>query len=207
MLFKKGAEANLYLETWYGKKIIRKYRYKKAYRIEELDFQLRRSRTFHEAKLLLEARKIGVPTPFIYMIDVKNTSIYMDYIEGNQLKKDMNHLINKNLICEKVGEKIGLLHSNDIIHGDLTTSNIIIAKNGIIYFIDFGLGGFSSSLEDKGVDLHLIKKALESTHYKFADECFDAILTGYKRIVGAEFLQNIKVKITEIESRGRYFQR
>ncbi|MHA1268853.1 MAG: KEOPS complex kinase/ATPase Bud32 [Candidatus Helarchaeota archaeon] len=207
MLFKKGAEANLYLEEWYGKKIIIKRRYRKLYRIEELDFQLRKIRTFHESKLLLESRKIGVPTPFIYLIDVKNTSIYMDFIEGDQIKKVLNSLENKIEVCQIIGEKIGLLHSHNIIHGDLTTSNIILTKSGMIYFIDFGLGSFSNSIEDKGVDLHLIKKALESTHYKIAENCFNALLLGYEKATGKEFLNDIKVKLVEIENRGRYIIR
>jgi len=207
MLFKKGAEANIYLEEWYGKKIIRKHRYQKLYRNEELDFKLRKYRTAHESKLLFESRKIGVPTPFIYLIDLKNTTIYMEYIEGKQVKKVLDILDNKYEICKIIGEKIGLLHSNNIIHGDLTTSNIILTKTNKICFIDFGLGSFSNSLEDKGVDLHLMKKALESTHYKIADKCFESILIGYGKIVGNNLKEELKAKINEIESRGRYFNR
>ena len=207
MLYKKGAEANLYLEDWYNKKIIRKHRYKKLYRNNKLDFQLRKYRTFHEAKLLLESRKIGVPTPIIFLIDIKNTTINMEFIPGKQIKKVLMKLPNKVEICNEIGKQIGILHSHNVIHGDLTTSNMILTKTSKIFFIDFGLGSFSTSIEDIGVDLHLIKKALESTHYNIAEICFDAILSGYKQKIGEDLFSKIKLKLEEIETRGRYFDR
>jgi Kae1-associated kinase Bud32 len=207
MLYKKGAEANLYLEEWYGKKIIKKHRYKKLYRNNLLDFQLRKQRTFQEAKLMLNSRKIGVPTPFIYLIDVKNTNIYMDFIEGKQIKRILDKIPNRDKICEEIGRKIATLHVKNIIHGDLTTSNLIISESKKIFFIDFGLGGYSTSIEDKGVDLHLMDRCLKSTHYIHAKKCFNSVLVGYEYIAGSEFAEKIKLKLEEIDQRGRYFDR
>lgn len=207
MLYKKGAEANLYLEEWYGKKIIKKHRYKKLYRNNQLDFQLRKQRTFQEAKLMLESRKIGVPTPFIYLIDVKNTNIYMDFVEGQQIKRILDKISNRYVICEEIGRKIATLHTNNIIHGDLTTSNLIMSESKKIFFIDFGLGGYSTSIEDKGVDLHLMDRCLKSTHYIYAKKCFSSVLVGYEYVAGSEFAENIKLKLEEIDQRGRYFDR
>lgn len=207
MLYKKGAEANLYLETWFGKEVIRKHRYQKTYRNSKLDYYLRKFRTVNEAKLLLESRKIGVPTPFIYSIDLKDTSLYLEFIKGEQVKKVLYNLPNMIEICELIGKNIGILHNNNIIHGDLTTSNMILTQSNILYFIDFGLGSFSPSIEDKGVDLHLMQKAFESTHYKYAEKCFNAVLSGYKKIINSDVFKNILLKLDEISMRGRYFDR
>jgi len=99
---------------------------------------------------------------------------------------------------------IGRLHNRGIIHGDLTTSNMILTSNGKVFFVDFGLGEQSEELEIRGVDLHLMKRALQSTHYKYAKECFDAVMEGYAETVGKEPAKNVLEKIQEIERRGRY---
>ena len=90
MLIKKGAEANLYLENWHGKKVIIKERIPKKYRLPVLDERIRTYRTVHEPQLMHEAKKAGVPTPTIYMIDLAKKSIIMEYVEGKQVKKILN---------------------------------------------------------------------------------------------------------------------
>jgi len=206
MLIKKGAEANLYLENWHGKKVIIKERIPKKYRLPVLDERIRTYRTVHEPQLMHEAKKAGVPTPTIYMVDLAKKSIIMEYVEGKQVKRIMNQLSAKERIelCRKIGILIGRLHRNGIIHGDLTTSNMILTSNGKIYFVDFGLGEFSKELEAKGVDLHLMKRALQSTHYLFAEESFNAVLEGYAEAVGEMEAKKVLEKIREIELRGRY---
>ncbi len=206
MLIKKGAEANLYLENWHGKKVIIKERIPKKYRLPVLDERIRTYRTVHEPQLMHEAKKAGVPTPTIYMVDLAKKSIIMEYVEGKQVKRILNQLSAKERIelCRKIGILIGRLHKNGIIHGDLTTSNMILTSNGKIYFVDFGLGEFSKELEAKGVDLHLMKRALQSTHYLFAEESFNAVLEGYAEAVGEVEAKKVLEKIREIELRGRY---
>ena len=206
MLIKKGAEANLYLENWHGKKVIIKERIPKKYRLPVLDERIRTYRTVHEPQLMHEAKKAGVPTPTIYMVDLAKKSIIMEYVEGKQVKRILNQLSAKERIelCRKIGILIGRLHKNGIIHGDLTTSNMILTPNGKIYFVDFGLGEFSKELEAKGVDLHLMKRALQSTHYLFAEESFNAVLEGYAEAVGEMEAKKVLEKIREIELRGRY---
>ena len=206
MLIKKGAEANLYLENWHGKKVIIKERIPKKYRLPVLDERIRTYRTIHEPQLMHEAKKAGVPTPTIYMVDLAKKSIIMEYVEGKQVKRILNQLSAKERIelCRKIGILIGRLHKNGIIHGDLTTSNMILTPNGKIYFVDFGLGEFSKELEVKGVDLHLMRRALQSTHYLFAEESFNAVLEGYAEAVGEVEAKKVLEKIREIELRGRY---
>lgn len=209
MLLKKGAEAHLFREDWYGLPAIRKYRVPKSYRVPELDNEIRRARTVHEARLMYEACRVGVPAPSIYFIDLEETTIIMEYIEGDRLKDVVDSLqpVQRKEIFLGVGGKIALLHRNGIIHGDLTTSNMILTSSGKVFFIDFGLGEFSSSVEDEGVDLHLMRRALESTHYRCSAECYDAIINGYKANIGESLASNVLKRVHEIESRGRYFKR
>lgn len=203
MLYKKGAEAYLYLEEWYGKKVIIKRRVSKSYRVPELDEKLRKDRTIREARLLSDARKAGVPTPIIYSIDLAENTIIMDFIQGSPIKtiiQNMSEQEKKNIFTH-IGILIGRLHNAGIIHGDLTTSNMIL-NDSKIYFIDFGLGDYSTEIEDKGVDLHLMNRALQSTHYAFAESGFKAVLEGYKKTMDES--EYVIERMNEIQKRGRY---
>ncbi|MHA1608352.1 MAG: KEOPS complex kinase/ATPase Bud32 [Candidatus Freyarchaeota archaeon] len=208
MLFRKGAEAHLFLEDLFGRKVLVKVRVTKNYRVTELDLLLRRQRTVREARLLHAAKRAGVPAPTVYLVDVDNATIIMDYVEGGTLKELIKsgrlpgEELRKRLY--EVGKSIGRLHRMGVIHGDLTTSNMILSR-GKIFFIDFGLGDFSRSVEDRGVDLHLMKRALESTHYDVFEEAFGIILQGYRSsFSGADAVIE---KMWEIERRGRYSER
>jgi TP53 regulating kinase-like protein len=206
LLIKKGAEASLYLAEWHGRKVVMKKRLPKKYRPSKLDEQIRTYRTIHEPQLLHEAKKAGVPTPTIFLIDTKDGAITMEFIEGRQVKQLLGKATKneRQSVCLKIGELIGRLHEYGIIHGDLTTSNMILDAEGKIFFVDFGLGEKTKELEAKGVDLHLVKRALQSTHFRFTEECFDAVIMGYSKVLGVKNTKNILDKVKEIERRGRY---
>ena len=206
MLLKKGAEASLYLTDWHGKKVVMKKRLPKKYRHPKLDEEIRTYRTIHEPQLMHEAKKAGVPTPTIFLVDVKNSTIIMEFVEGNQMKQLLRNVskAEREKLCLKIGELIGRLHEYGLIHGDLTTSNMILDAEDKIFFVDFGLGEKTKELEAKGVDLHLMKRALQSTHFQFAEECFNAVISGYSKISGNANMKNVLEKIREIEKRGRY---
>jgi len=208
VLIKKGAEANLYLEEWHGKKVIMKRRLPKTYRLYQLDSTVRTQRTLREPMLIHRAKEAGVPTPTIYMIDLAESNIIMQHIEGKQIKQvlDTVPLKKKLRLCSHIGKLIGRLHKLGIIHGDLTTSNMILTPSHKIFLVDFGLGEYSNEIEARGVDLHLMKRALQSTHYRFAKQCFEAILTGYTQSIGKETVAKVLQKIEEIEHRGRYVE-
>jgi len=178
VLIKKGAEAELFLETWCEKKVILKRRTPKSYRIPDLDLKLRSYRTIHEAMLIHQAKLVGIPTPLIYLVDTINSTIIMEYIIGKQLRELANESSELTLkpIFLRIGRSIGKLHSSGIIHGDLTTSNLIIDPQKRIFFIDFGLGKKSLELEERSVDLFLLKRTLNSTHYLSADPFFSWVL-------------------------------
>jgi TP53 regulating kinase-like protein len=205
-LIKKGAEASLFLATWHGKKVVMKKRLPKKYRPVKLDETIRAARTNKEPQLMHEAKKAGVPTPTIFLVDRKNATIIMEYISGTQVKKLLSKVSEpeQRLLCAEIGRLIGRLHKTGIVHGDLTTSNMIQDTSGKIFFVDFGLGEKTGELEAKGVDLHLMKRALQSTHFGFAEECFEDVMKGYSEVVGAKDAKDALEKIREIERRGRY---
>jgi TP53 regulating kinase-like protein len=207
-LLKKGAEASLFLTEWHERKVIIKVRIPKKYRPKELDEQIRSYRTVHEPQLMHEAKVAGVSTPLIYMVNVPDSSIIMEYVEGQQMKQVLNSAFKaeRNNLCVKIGECIARLHRHGLIHGDLTTSNMILNPQGKIFFVDFGLGEKNIELEAKGVDLHLMKRALQSTHYRHWDECFQNVQCGYTSVVGVELAEKVYEKIREIERRGRYVE-
>jgi len=192
-ILQQGAEAILYKT---GNKVI-KDRIKKNYRLPEIDEKLRKSRTKREAKLL---EKADINVPKVLKLDLNNKKIEMEFINGKLLKDCLDDLKNRNEVCFQIGEEIAKLHSQDIIHGDITTSNMIL-KEGKVYFIDFGLGFFSKKFEDKAVDLHLLKQALESKHYKHFKESYENVLKGYQK---SKDYKEVLDRLNMVEKRGRY---
>ena len=158
MLLKKGAESELYLIDWHGVHAISKVRVAKAYRNSSIDIPLRKRRTIHEANILSQVKFFGINTPFIYFLDINNFEIIMEYIKGKTFKDFFSPNLWINL-----GEIVGTLHCNNIIHGDITTSNFIISSNGAIFAIDFGLSFFSERYEDKAADIRLFKEILNTS--------------------------------------------
>jgi Kae1-associated kinase Bud32 len=190
-----GAEAVVYL----NKGIVIKDRIKKGYRLNEIDEKLRKFRTRRETKILEKLHAIDFPIPKLILSDDKKMLIKMEFLKGKKLRD----VLNKNncaKLCKQLGRKIAILHNNSIIHGDLTTSNMMLNKE--IYFIDFGLSFFSEKVEDKAVDLHLLRQALESKHYKIFKNAFKSVLSGYK-IKNPDYNLVIK-RLEKVESRGRY---
>lgn len=193
-LIAQGAEAKLFLE----KGGILKNRFKKSYRIKEIDDKLRGFRTRREAKILDKLQAISFPAPKLIKNDEKE-NLLIEKING-KLIKDVLEKSDYQELCREIGKKVAILHNNTIIHGDLTTSNMIFNKE--IYFIDFGLSFFSEKAEDKAVDLHLLKEGLESKHYKIWEECFKCVLEAYKK--EAKKSHETLKRLEAVEKRGRY---
>ncbi|MBS3079699.1 Kae1-associated serine/threonine protein kinase [Candidatus Pacearchaeota archaeon] len=193
----QGAEAIIYK---IDNKIV-KDRIPKNYRIPEIDNKLRKGRTKSEAKIISKLQKI-IPVPRLLAMPGSERMIHMQFIDGEKLSENLENLDYKK-ISKLIGKNIALMHDNDIIHGDLTTSNMIyVEKEDKVYFIDFGLAFHSAKIEDKAVDLHLLQQALEAKHFTIEKECLKQILVEYekKSKQGKLVLERIKV----IESRGRY---
>lgn len=195
-IISQGAEAIILKEN----NFIIKDRIPKYYRLEELDIKIRKQRTKAEKKLLEKASKIiNAPNPFpLEEFD----KIKMPFIEGKRLSENLDSfsLEKQKDICKKIGEEIGKLHNADIIHGDLTTSNMILTKDKI-FFIDFGLGYISPKVEDKAVDLHLLKQALEAKHFHNWEILFNEVKKGYENYKESK---KILERLIAVEKRGRY---
>jgi len=213
-IIQQGAEATIYLDQ--GN--VRKHRTKKGYRIPEIDEKIRKQRTKSESKLLVKAGRI-INIPKVYITNEKDKSIFLEYINGKKLSSFLDEFsLNKQKkILNDIGKNIAKLHESDIVHGDLTTSNIILKEkddkknndktngknkdNYLIYLIDFGLGFHSKKIEDKAIDIHLLKQALEAKHFLNWQELFKAFLEGYS--INKESFKIIE-RLKAIERRGRY---
>ncbi len=191
-IIQQGAEAIISLE----KNQITKERISKSYRLPIIDKRLRKSRTKSEAKIINKLSEI-INVPKIIESD-NQENILMEFINGKKLSEHLEKL-NWKIICKELGKSIAKIHNQDIIHGDLTTSNMIL-KDKELYLIDFGLGFHSRKIEDKAVDLHLLKQALEAKHFDIAREAIKIILNSYNANQKPLILERIK----KIESRGRY---
>ena len=196
-IIQQGAEALILKE----KNQVIKRRTKKSYRIPEIDEKISKYRTRSESKLLKKAYEL-IKTPEITRTDEKTKEIFMEFIDGKKLS---DHLDNFSLekqreICGKIGKNVAKLHERDIIHGDLTTSNMIL-KNNKVYFIDFGLGFISHKIEDKAVDLHLLKEALEARHFKHWKELLEEVFNEYNKSKDAK---KVFEQLKKVEKRGRY---
>jgi TP53 regulating kinase and related kinases len=194
-LIAQGAEAKIFSD---GEKII-KDRIAKGYRHPQLDEQIRRRRTKSEAKILTKAFEAKVNVPRV--IKAEKFQIEIEFIDGKKLAEKLSSFDEKQQfeIMKKLGEQTAKLHEAEIIHGDLTTSNTIL-KKGKVFLIDFGLSFISKKIEDKAVDLHLIKQALEAKHYQNHEKLFERFLEGYKWKESEEIIKRLDV----VEKRGRY---
>jgi len=201
VLLKRGAEAELHRTKWRGRAAVTKARVPKRYRNPSLDEELRRARIRTEAKLIGEARAAGVSVPTLYDIDLVENRLVMEYIEGPTAKTVLDGGSKRTrVLCRQIGEAIARLHRADLVHGDLTTSNMIL-RDGRLVLIDFSLGEKTRSVEAKGVDLRLLKEALTSAH-ALGSEYYDAVVASYRRRYRGA--REILAKVTEIEERGRY---
>ncbi len=229
-ILNQGAEAII---TQRGKEITKK-RITKSYRLPVIDEKIRKLRTRSEAKLLEKASKV-IPVPQVLKVDDLNKEIIMKAVEGKRLSNflDKFSIQKQKKICEKIGENIAKIHNENIIHGDLTTSNMILVEGKIdndkertksarlesrenihdkkrddndfqIFFIDFGLGFISSKAEDKAVDLHLLREAFEAGFAEKWEMLFDAVKKGYSRNCKDAHL--ILERFKAVEKRGRYKQ-
>lgn len=200
-LVKKGAEADIYLTTWNGRKSILKIRKRKEYRNEILDNQIRTLRTIREAKIISEVKSFGVSTPIVYFVDQNKSEIYMQLVSGRLVRDLPDKMIIKT--CKKIGMIVGILHRNGIMHGDLTTSNFILTSDKLVT-LDFGLAQRSERIEDHAIDLRLFKEVLNSAHVGIVNPAWLSFLQGYGTIVGNSKRDKVVLHVQVIEKRGRY---
>ena len=214
----QGAEAVIIQK---GEEVI-KQRVEKSYRLKQLDEKIRKLRTRSEAKLLEKAGQV-IPVPKVLKVDEAKKEIIMEAVKGEKLSSCLSKFSvdKQKQICEIIGENIAKIHEAGIIHGDLTTSNMILGeeedsikdlhpKRGDInsplqiYFIDFGLGFISPKPEDKAVDLHLLREAFEAGFAEKWEMFFDEVKKGYSK--NYKDSHAILERFKAVEKRGRYKQ-
>jgi len=188
-----GAEAKIYEK----RNSVLKERLEKKYRHPKIDIRLRKLRTRSEGKLLKKVLTLGINVPKVLSSNDKKMTLELEKIEGIKVRDilDGSDEDLKKVICKEIGKSIKKLHQNDIVHGDLTTSNMI--WNDKLFLIDFGLGKVSSRLEDKAVDIHLLKECLKSKHHVHW-------MTYWKVFKNNYGLKKTFDQLEKVEARARY---
>jgi N6-L-threonylcarbamoyladenine synthase/protein kinase Bud32 len=184
----EGAEAKVFETRIFGIDAVVKTRHAKAYRIKELDEALRITRTRREARAMMRAANSGVNVP--RLIGLGRFSIYMEKL-GGRLLKDVP---GKRASYSDIGEMLAKMHAADVIHGDFTPANVIVRKRKV-YVIDFGLSDISNSIEDKAIDLLLMKRSVSEKQYGELSGSYAKAYADSKKIF---------TRLAEIERRGRY---
>ncbi|GMH42287.1 hypothetical protein BSKO_10206 [Bryopsis sp. KO-2023] len=201
----QGAEAKVFEVAFLQRPTIVKQRFSKKYRIPELDKKLTLTRLRQEARCMLRARKLGVLTPVLYLVDCDGGCLYMEKISGKSVKQILSEETLNDEQLEKLWKDIGVsvarLHDGAIIHGDITTSNMMVRDgDGALVIIDFGLSSYSKLAEDKGVDLYVLERAITSAHPGL-EEGFNQILEHYEK--ATRMWTSVNNKYREVRMRGR----
>ncbi|XP_035518660.1 EKC/KEOPS complex subunit TP53RK [Morone saxatilis] len=212
-LLKQGAEARVYRAQFLGKPTIVKERFPKRYRHPALDEKLTHRRTVQEVRSILRCRRAGIPAPVVYFVEYGSHCIFLEEIMGSSTMRD--HIAStqqqsdscKELeeLAGKVGQILAKMHDEDVIHGDLTTSNMLL-RCGVeggepdLVLIDFGLSYISALPEDKGVDLYVLEKAFLSTHPN-TEALFEKLLKSYA--ASSKKSSAVIKKLDEVRLRGR----
>ncbi len=201
-ILSRGAEAKLLASEYLGRKSVVKMRERKKYRAKELDEKIIAERLRNECSLLSRAKKAGVRTPAIWKVEPENFTLVLEFIRGRTLKEELlKGTRGAEKLCKLAGKEVAKLHSNGIVHGDLTTGNIIV-HGKMLAFLDFGLGKISGKAEDFAVDMLAFRKTFRATHFN--------LLSGWKALeksYAAAFPRGKEVlrQIERVEARARYY--
>jgi len=207
----RGAEARLYLVEWFGRKSVLKLREAKAYRLPDVDRYIRRRRTYAEAKAMITARRLGVPTPALYYVNLEEGAIVMEYVEGARLRELLYEEEGESLLI-KLGEYVGLMHLNGLLHGDPSPANVMVRGGGIV-IIDFGLAELTTPdlssrryVEKLAVDLNVLFRSLESTYGSRGERMKSYVIAGYRDVLGS-LADRVVDTVNSIRKRARYVER
>ncbi|XP_055912755.1 EKC/KEOPS complex subunit TP53RK [Eupeodes corollae] len=216
-LLTQGAEARVYIGKFNDEKCIIKERFTKKYRHPDLDTQITKQRIKAENSAITRCLAAGVLAPKVLQVNYNSKKIYMQYFEkAITCKEFIKKIVSSEStaeaetklsdLCASVGIVLSKIHSNNIIHGDLTTSNILVNPkvedfcDYELILIDFGLSQYSTSPEDKGVDLYVLERALLSTHSQ-QPKLFESILSSYQKQM--QDSQAVISRFQEVRRRGR----
>ena len=177
-----GAEAEVWSGTWMGRDAVRKLRRPRKWRHPDLDHRLGYRRMMSESRLLIRLKRSGVNVPAVLDLDPEFGRIILQKMPGVPLIE----LLRDSKVPESLritalrntGALIRRLHREAITHGDLSTNNIIIDKQGNPALIDFGLAAIDYEVERFGIDLHVIDEILGASHPEHPG-AIDTLLEGY----------------------------
>lgn len=161
----------------------------KCYRHPTLDSKLNAHRVASEARTLARARRLGLDVPAVYLVEKTSLRLWLERIEGSTLKSVFDthgHSAWSLRVAEELGRVLARMHACDLVHGDLTTSNVLLRASSTpdsahaprLVLIDFGLASQSALAEDKAVDLYVLERAFLSTHPRLS-AVFAAVLAAY----------------------------
>ncbi|MCL4133966.1 UNVERIFIED_CONTAM: hypothetical protein GTU68_015129 [Idotea baltica] len=203
-LLTQGAEGCVYTCKWIDHNAVVKYRFPKKYRHPELDSHITRERIKAEARSLVRCRMIGINVPALYDVNLDTNELVMENVNESvsvrQYICEKGKISDLNPLADNIGLMLAKLHANNIIHGDLTTSNMLIVEHSTVYLIDFGLSYISEQIEDKAVDLYVLERAILSTHPN-SDDFMERILKTYK--TGSKKSPGVLTRLADVQMRGR----
>ncbi|KAJ7139432.1 kinase-like domain-containing protein [Mycena epipterygia] len=237
-LISQGAEAKVYkaylTATQAEPPILLKHRFHKGYRHPTLDASLTRTRVAGEARALLKCLRSGVNVPGVRMVDAAEGVLGIDWIDGKSVRRLLpgaggdeesdedsdsdavdllqEYAVSVDVLMQLIGQEIAKMHLADVIHGDLTTSNMMLRHPASfesshptlfteLVLIDFGLSYHSSLVEDKAVDLYVLERAFSSTHPD-SEPLFASILKAYEQRMGKDWAA-IGRRLDDVRLRGR----
>ncbi|XP_004086940.1 TP53-regulating kinase [Oryzias latipes] len=213
-MLKQGAEGRVYRAEFLGKPAVIKQRFPKRYRHPELDEKLTHRRTMQEVRSIARCRRAGISTPVVYFVDYSCSCIFLEEIVDSQTVRDFIASARRSSsrsdqelqrLAELTGRILAKMHDEDVIHGDLTTSNMLLRRSADsseleLVLIDFGLSYISALAEDKGVDLYVLEKAFLSTHPN-TEPLFQQLLGSYS--ASSKKSSAVIKKLEEVRLRGR----
>ena len=225
-LITQGAEALLYRTTFLtsSQKVALKHRPRKSYRHPTLDTRLTKQRILAEARVLVRCRREGVSVPAVVALDWEEGWLALEWIEGRTVRACLDEVLKGredeggDVVRElmgRVGRAVGRMHEVGVVHGDLTTSNLMVRSGGTegavevdpeqnlkgeIVIIDFGLAVQTVQDEDRAVDLYVLERAFGSTHPQ-AEGLFQEVL----RVYGESFkgAKTVLRRLDDVRLRGR----
>jgi TP53 regulating kinase-like protein len=222
-----------------------KIRPSKPYRHPILDRRLTRQRILQEARCLVKLVREGVNVPAVLALDWEGQAgekgfggawLMMEWIEGlvvrvvlerwekymkrNQASQGAEGVEQEETrvrdLLRRIGHAVGALHKAGVIHGDLTTSNLMLrppsteqqgagdetnpSMVGDVVLIDFGLASQSLQDEDRAVDLYVLERAFGSTHPR-TEPLFEEVLNGYRE--SYKGASSALKRLEEVRMRGR----
>ncbi|XP_072521989.1 EKC/KEOPS complex subunit TP53RK [Salminus brasiliensis] len=212
-IIKQGAEARVYRSRFLGRSTIIKERFPKRYRHPTLDEKLTRRRTAQEVRSILRCRKAGINTPVVFFVDYTTNCIFLEEITNSITVREHvasaqasgQSVESLHSLADRIGQILAKMHDEDVVHGDLTTSNMLLVneddgKQGKLVLIDFGLSYISALPEDKGVDMYVLEKAFLSTHPN-TEVLFERLLKSYT--AASKKAPAVIKKLDEVRLRGR----